>query len=171
MRKLLCLLAFVLPFLANAMKVEKNEIDEFTGQRTVITSWEHSAKRQINIRFRLQNGYTYLDFKFSCGTAIVIGEGSDLLFKSTTDNVGKFVSTSIFHGGKGEGAVGMNMSGVWGIMATYTGDLSWFKDNITRLIRVYATDGYYDRTISEKEGEKYERLYDLFMSAVSESPK
>lgn len=167
MKRFLLLLAIFFPIAANSMKIVTDKIDEFTGGRTVITSWEHLSMRRINIRFRLQDGETFLDFKFIPDNAIVISENSKLLFKSSSDGVGTFTSVAMYHGGRGEGSVGLNMSGLWGISATYAGDLSWFSDNTTNLIRVYATDGYYDRKVSEKEGVKLQNLYTLFYNTIT----
>lgn len=166
MKRLILLLALVLPLVAGAVKIVTDEIDEFTGKRTVITSWESLNSTRIHIRFRLQAGKEFLDFKFRSEDAIVIKEKGLLLFKSTSDSIGKFLSNDIYHGGIGDGAVGLNGSGVWGISASYTGNLEWFATNVTRLLRVYATDGYYDRTISEGDGKKLCKLYDLFAKTV-----
>lgn len=161
------LICILLPALASAMKIEKDEIDEFTGKRTLITSWESLCGQKIHVRFRLQNGFDFLDFKMFVDDAIVIGEKDKILFKSTTDNIGTFSSISIYRGDIGGGAVGLNGSGAWGIYAHYQGDLSFFADNVTRLIRVYTTDVYYDKKVSENDGKKLRKLYALFSSALT----
>lgn len=170
MKRILLTLLLVLPFVANAMKIERDEIDEFTGNRTVITSWEGMSKGEIHIRFRQQENHLLLDFKFMSRTSIVIGDDDPLLFKSTSDDICQFNSVGLYYGGKGDGAVGLNGSGVWGIYATYRGDLSWFKDNLVRLIRIQATDCYYNRQVSESDGKKLIKLYDLFISAINNTP-
>lgn len=167
MRKLIILFTLLIPFLANAMKIEKNEVDEFTGNRTIITSWESLCSRSVHIRFRLQNNHQYLDMKFMYDGAIVIGEDDKLMFKSTTDNISKFLSVSTYHGTKGGGAVGLMGSGNWGISASYLGDLSYFSDNITKLLRLYTTDGYLDKKVSESDGKKLVNLYNLFSTTLS----
>ncbi len=168
MKKLLILLAMLLPMAAHSMKVEKDEIDEFTGLRTVITSWESLCKTEVHIRFRLQNNIEWLDFKFRSNSAIVIAEGEKLMLKSTSDSIATFKSCAIFHGGIGDGSVGLNGSGVWGIFASYTGNLSWFNNNVVRLLRVYATDCYYDREVNPSDGKKLCNLYSLFSETVSQ---
>lgn len=169
MKKILLLSLLLLPMLANAMKIETDEVDEFTGKRTLITSWEHCGKnRYIHIRFRLQNDIQWLDFKLIYDDAIVIGEGDALMMKSTSDNIASFKSISNFHGGKGDGAVGFNASGAWGISATYLGDLSFFNDNTVRLIRVnFNNHLYHDYDVSEKDGKKLIELYRMFNIAIN----
>lgn len=169
-KRTLLMLLCVLPLMASAMKIETDEIDEFSGNRTLITSWEGICKNDIHIRFRLQNGLLRLDFKMFYNGSIVIGKGDKLMFKSTNDNIGAFESTDIYSGTRGGGATGINGSGAWGIYATYSGDISYFSDNITRLIRVYTTDGYIDKKVSESDGIKLEKLYSLFASAQGQEP-
>lgn len=158
----------MIPLLVSAMKIETDETDEFTGKRTLITSWESICKKKIHLRFRYQNGFEFLDFKMFVDDAVVINEGDKIMFKSTTDNIGSFSSVRIYTGTKGGGSVGLMGSGAWGISATYkNGDFSYFDDNVTRLIRIYTTDGYYDKKVDEPDGKKIIKLYDLFNSALN----
>lgn len=151
---------------SSAMKIDKDEIDEFTGQRTLITSWESACKNNIHFRFRLENGFELLDFKLVYDDAIVIGKGDKLMFKSTTDNIGTFTSVAAYSGAKGAGSVGINKSGMWGISATYQGDLSYFASDTTRILRIYTTDGYINKELNESDGIKLEKLYTLFASSI-----
>lgn len=170
MKRILLALCLCIPFVASSMKIAKDEIDEFTGNRTLITSWEGLCANNIHVRFRLQNGLKILDFKLVENDAIVIGEGDKLMFKSTVDNIGEFSSIGIYRGEKGGGAVGINGSGNWGIMATYKGDLSYFVDNIARLMRINTAEGYIDKKIGEGDGKKIQKLYDLFLTALGGQP-
>lgn len=153
--------------MASAMKIEKDEIDEFTGNRTLITSWESLCSQKIHIRFRLQNGHQFLDFKMFYDNAIVVGKGDKLMFKSTNDEIGEFHSIASYAGEKGGGATGFVGSGAWGISVTYLGDLEYFKNNNTRLMRFYTTDGYIDKKINESDGKKLISLYNLFSSTIN----
>lgn len=55
-----------------------------------------------------------------------------------------------------------------GIMATYIGNINWFQSNIAVLLRLYTTDGYVDKKLSEKEGKKLQDLASLFLTAISD---
>ncbi len=169
-RKLI-LLAMLLTSLSSvAMKIEKDEIDEFTGNRIVYTSWESILGGKSHIRFRLQEDKQSFDFKLIYDNAIVIGRDDNLMFKSTSGEIGKFESVSTYSGGIGEGAVGLAGSQAHGIRATYRGPLSWFDDNIAVLMRLYTTDGYIDNKLSENDGRKLSKLYQLFSSTIDGNP-
>ena len=155
---------------ASAMKIVTDEIDEFSGKRTVVTSWESLSANKMHIRFRLQGGSEFLDFKFSPDESIVIVEDDNLFFKSTSDAIVSFTPIRTYMGGKGNGAVGLNGSGLWGISASYKGNISWFADNVTRLIRINTTDVYYDMPIKESDCKKIVNLYNLFSSVLAGEP-
>lgn len=167
MKKLFFILALLLPIVANAVKIKTDEIDEFSGKRTVITSWEAVANTMIHIRFRYQNDNQYLDFKFVTNSSFVIPDKGELLFKSSQGNTTEFNSVKMYAGSVGGGATGLAGSQQWGISATYKGDLEWFKDNDARLLRVYETDGYVDKKISESEGRNLKKLYELFNATIN----
>lgn len=166
MKKLLLILALLIPIMANAAKIVTDEKDAFTGERTVITSWESFKQKSINIRFRLQNGNVYLDFKYITGSSIVIPQNGKLMFKGIDDNICEFNSVGLFKGGKGDGSVNLIGSSAWGIYANYTGDVAWFKDHIAALLRLYTTDGYEDKKLSDKEGKKLQELSILFYNSI-----
>lgn len=166
--KILFLIYILCPLMVSAMKIETDEVDEFTGKRTLITSWESICKSDIHIRFRMQNGVQRLDFKMVTRDGTVVGEGDKLLFKSTKDNIGEFSSVSTYPSTIGGGSVGMASSKAWGIFATYKGDLSYFSENVIRLIRMYSVDAYRDKTVGENDGKKIQKLYDLFTSAIEQ---
>lgn len=166
MKRILLALFLCIPFVASSMKIAKDEIDEFTGNRTLITSWEEICNEKISIRFRLQNNYKILDFFIYSSNPIVVGEGDQLLFKSITDNIEEFKSIDISSSKSNSSYVGRD----WSLSASYLGDLSFFADNITRLIRIYETDGYIDNKIKEGDGKKIQKLYDLFSVALGGQP-
>jgi hypothetical protein len=156
--------------LVNAMKIETDQIDEFTGQRTVITSWEKINYDQNHIRFRLQNGILFLDWKMLYNGAVVISEGDKIMFKATDGDISSCESTTTEFGAKGAGATGVGGSLAWGIFAHYTGHLEWFANHTTKLIRIYTSEGYVDREVKEKEGRKISALYNLFSSTIDGKP-
>lgn len=161
------ILVAMLPLVANAMKIEKDEIDEFTGKRTIITSWEGFCSNEVRIRFRLQNDIKFMDVKFISDGAIVISKDDKLMFKSTNGAISEFRSIAMYMGGRGDGATGLAGSARWGIKATYNGNLGWFADNTAIMLRLYSAEGYYDRKIKESGGEKLTELYNLFRKAMN----
>lgn len=162
-KALFFLLVILIPLSTSAMKIETDEIDEFTGNRTVITSWEDFCNYHIKMRFRLQEGKQRLDFLWYDNDAIVIGEGNHLMFKSTTDNIGKFSATHISSPGE---TINLYLTPTRSRSTSYTGDMEYFTDNISRLMRIYTVDCYYDKKLSEREGSKLCELYGIFVSAL-----
>lgn len=165
--RLMFVMFCIIPMLASAMKIETDEIDEFTGNRTVITSWESICDKSIHIRLRMQNGIQFLDFKMFYDGAIVIAKEDKLMIKSTTDTIATFVSNGMYSGTIGGGSTGLMGSGRWGITAAYRGDLSFFANNNARLMRINSTDGYIDKKISEGDGKKLQKLYELLNMTIS----
>ncbi len=150
------LLAALIGLSASAFKIEKDEIDEFTGKRTLITSWEHFKSRRINMRFRLQNGVQWLDFKLMDDYVYNISKDDELQFK-TVDNT---IFTLY--------AAGNARSGNWGISASYHGDLESFRIQLVRLIRLhYNTYTYSDYEFNDKEAKKLQELYIFFDVAIN----
>lgn len=166
MKKFLVLFALLIPIMANSMKIEKDYIDEFTGEREIMTSWESLDKQRVHIRFHLRNGKYFLDFKYISGDAIVIGEGDKLQFKSNDGIICDFSSLAIYHGERGGGAVGGMGSGAWGISARYSGDVAWFQSNLPVLMRLNASREYIDFKLSEKDGYKLQDLANLFIATA-----
>lgn len=157
------LMALLLPLSASAMKIEKDEIDEFTGNRTVITSWEYFCGHSIALRFRQQNGFKMLDFVMYDNDVFVIGKGDHMMLKSTKDNIAKFSSIFISSSSASISRYGIDTRGT---STSYEGDLDYFAENTTRLMRVYSVDSYVDKKVSESDGRKMTELYGIFASAL-----
>lgn len=165
MKKLLLLLALLLPVMASAMKIEKDEMDEFTGKRTVITSWEKVCTEKLQFRFRLQNDVQWMDVRICNSEVFSVPEGAKLMLKSTAGNIGEFSSIAFVLSEPN----GKQMFSDYRQIAfvTYTGDLSYFKNNVTTLARVNFQSTYIDRKISEGDGKKLQKLYDLFNTTIT----
>lgn len=169
-KRILLLLCLLLPIAASSMKIVTDEIDEFMGTRTIITSWERADKGYIHIRFRLQNGVQWLDYKYLTHSPVVVGEGALLMFKSTSDSIASFKSASVYSSDFSRSVPGLPNSSYWELMATYTGDISWFANNVVKLIRLYERETYTDKKISEDGGKRICKLYNLFANALGSEP-
>ena len=88
------------------------------------------------------------------------------MFKGEDDNICEFISVGLFTGGKGDGSVNIIGSEAWGIYANYKGDIAWFKDHVATLLRLYTSDGYEDKKLSDKEGKKLQELSTLFYNTI-----
>lgn len=169
--KLLSLMLCILfPLLASAMKIEKDEIDEFTGLRTVITSWEPVCGNSVCFRFRLQNGYKFLDVRLYEYDPMVIHEDDKLLIKSISGEIAQFKSVSIYTSERQMAAIGFLGTECWGVTASYLGDLDYFATNEPRLIRVYTTSSYYDEELNDKDRIKIHKLFEMFTNTLNGTP-
>lgn len=166
MRKIFLLLCLLAPIVASAdFKIVKDEIDEFEYTRTLKTSWEKIDKGKMQIRFRAQNGYKYIDIRIYDGTSMQIYEDNRLQFKSTVDSIATFRSVGTYLSrNTGSGYLDNQ------IEASYVGDLDYFKSNVTRLMRIYFGNTFEDKEISDVDGRKLIRLYELFTMSLNREP-
>lgn len=58
-KALLLLLSLFIPIVADAMKIETDEIDEFTEQRTLITSWESLCNKRSTLDSECRTAISY----------------------------------------------------------------------------------------------------------------
>lgn len=172
MKKVLFLIIMMFSFLAsvNSQEIVKNEIDDFTGNRVIETSWEKLAwglgvPSGIYTRIRSINGTMVLDMKYMIDDAVVIGKGDKLMFLDTNKKPYEVHSIDTYMGVKGGGAIGLAGSAVWGIHAQYSGDLGFLNTSTIQKIRIYTTKGYYDKEIKKKYQNTLQELYKLVIKA------
>lgn len=157
-------------FSINAQELKKNEVDEFTGYRTIETSWEKLAwglgtPSGIYTRIRSIDGIMVLDMKYMIDDACVISKDDKLMLMDENGKVHSIFPTETFHGTKGGGSIGLVGSSLWGIYAHYHGDMSFLKNNKITKIRIYTTDGYYVKEIKNKYQETLSKLFQLVVEA------
>jgi len=161
-------------FTAYAQKIEKNEIDDFTGERVVYTNWErlHWGVRvlgkQILTRFGFENGSGVFLLNWVCETVLAVREDDKILFKLDNGEVHELVSNSYEIAAPGAATVNMlwGSTNSIGLSLLYKGDLSFFGKGIVTKIRVNTTDGYIDIDLKKKEGEKLRKQYNVFSAAI-----
>lgn len=169
MKKILFLITMLFSILVsvNSQEIVKNEIDDFTGNRIIETSWEKLAwglgvPSGIYTRIRSVNGTMILDMKYMIDGAVVIGKGDKLMFLDENKKTYEVHSIDTYLGEKGGGAIGLAGSAVWGIYAKYTGDLGFLNTTSTiQKIRIYTAKGYYDKEIKKKYQNTLQELYKL----------
>lgn len=165
MKKLLLLIAaslFMLP-LCYAQEIEKNEVDEFTGNRVITTSWEKLTYKMSFVsyaRFKVIDDDIYLNVKMMQGNGSVfaIAEEAKLMLMFEDKSVLELQSLTYEIASRGAGAIGLAGSNAHGINATYvTGQDDWLsvlqKELITK-VRIYTTDGYIDTDVRNKDAIK-----------------
>jgi hypothetical protein len=170
MKKLMLIVMLLATLIASAdVKIKTDEIDEFTGKRTLITSDVTCDGGRMHLNARYQNGEMFLDVVYPFPDAVVVNTDCHLIFKNK--NNGNMVSLSPIKMYSGD-AEYSEYSGAYTVLyATYQGDLDWFKSNVPHLFRIYTTDGYLDKKISEKDGLKIQDMFYLFFNSLSQEPK
>lgn len=153
-------------FSCNAQEIVKNEVDEFTGNRVIETSWEKLAwglgvPSGIYTRIRSINGNMLLDMKYMIGSACVIGKDNKLMIMDENGKVHDLIPTDIFYGTKGGGSIGLAGSAGIGVFAHYYGNLDFLENNKITKMRIYTSTGYYDKEIKKKYQETLQKLYKL----------
>ena len=73
--------------------------------------------------------------------------------------------TDIFYGTIGGGSIGLAGSSGIGVYAHYYGNLNFLKNNKITKIRIYTTDGYYEKEIKKKYQETLSKLFQLVVEA------
>lgn len=107
MKKLIAIIIFLLPIMAMAQKIEKNEIDKFTKQRLVETKMETLAKfnkwksfkadnTRLNIGVRFCNGEWLFPALIILDDCEKVIEGNGVLF--LLDNGETIISTTAYTG-------------------------------------------------------------------------
>lgn len=156
--------------LSYAQEIKLNEVDEFTGNRRIETSWQrvnYSMKGYCSyINLQLLNGKQYLGLKVLTNFVCSVLEGSELLFKTEDGGVYKLKAIENIISGKGDGSVGLQGSSGEGIYVRYTGDFSFLSKSTLGKIRVYMRDKYIDIEITDKYKDKIKVIHNLFNSEL-----
>ncbi|PXV61245.1 hypothetical protein CLV62_12578 [Dysgonomonas alginatilytica] len=175
MKNLFIVLFLLFPILAFSQKIEKNEVDDFTGNKVIYTSWEKikggnvlTGRDNLMFMLRYENGTTYLHLKWITVEITSISNDAKLMFKFNDDSVATLNSISHVLSGKGEGVTGLSWSAIMGIHAMYKGDdiIKFSGDAVATKVRVYSTDGYVDIDIKDKDGAKINKAYSLLTAAI-----
>lgn len=180
MKKILLIVFAITPLLAFSQKIDKCEIDDFTGKKTVYTSWTkikmgNAMSGRNNLMFRLSSVDDKIRFHIKWITVDVtsIREDAELMFKLNDDEVLTLNAASYAIAGKGEGVTGLSWSAIVGISATYKGaDISKFGDDTyVSKLRIYTSDGYEDIDIKEKDAKKINKAYAIMIEASNKLSK
>lgn len=176
MKKILLLLLLTIPLLSFSQKIEKNEIDEFTGKKTVYTNWGKfktgnglTGQNNLMFRFTSLDGVEAFHLKWVTASMLSISEGAKLMFKMSDDSVITLESLNYAIASKGDGVTGLSMSAILGVSCIYYGaDIKMFSgDSYLTKLRIYTTNGYVDIDIKEKDALKINKAYKMMLEAAS----
>lgn len=170
MKKILLLLIVFISTICSAQEIKKNEVDDFTGNKLIETSWErinYSMKGYCTyLNLSLLNDKQYLGVKVTTLSVCSVMEGNEILFKTKDGGVYKLKAIETVISAKGEGAISLQGAQAEGIHVRYAGDLSFLGTNTIDKIRVYTRNKYLDIEITDKYKENIMKMYRVFEDAV-----
>ena len=171
MRKLVSvLICSLLMIAAYGQRIEKREIDAFSGRETIYTTWEVACRnmRSGNTFFRIQkiDNFFILDVKIDIGNKVLgIYRDAELIFLFDNGDRLTLKSRDGFVGGRGQGAVGLSGSQSWGIHARYNltqDDIKVLQNETVSKFRVSFTDGFRDFEPNRRQSARIQGLFQLF---------
>lgn len=160
--KRLAFLAFLVPSLSFAQKIEENKVDEFTHHKIIRTSWEPIIKKFGNsiighVRVSKIDGDIYINLRIMrSGSAMAIDEGARLMIKTASDSIVTLNNLKYQISCTGCGAVGFAGSALQGLDLTFPmsdDQANYLLANKAVKLRIYLTDGYLEEEIKEKFAE------------------
>lgn len=172
MKKLFLLLTLSLvTSLCFSQKLKENEIDEFTGKKKMVTSWENLCLNGKDYAFaKVQNydGYILLHIKHMPswgGTKpYSIDEGDKLMLMLDDGTVVTLYSPEMVFSAIGAGATGLTGSAVEGIYPTYpvnNEDVETLKSQPLKKVRMYTTNGYIEVELKGGKKEMIKNMLEL----------
>lgn len=167
----------------HAQKIKKNEVDKFTKESIIETSFEKIVSdnnamnkmmgsssgllhKNIWVAFLKKGDSEYLRLKWSCNDIVALSDDSDIIFLDSDGNTYTFNNTGFTLSGAGEAATGFVGSAIYGLNIYAIGDLSEMKNKTMTDLRIHTTDGYIDFKINKKGAEKLLKTYNLFSKTI-----
>ena len=141
---------------SKGQKIEKNVVDDMTGDRIIQTDYSY-FKKGFNdwsfYRFVSFNKRIYLDIKISLGGSVFsIREGMELIVKFENDSIIKLKSPVSEISSRGQASIGLMGSGLPGVSVGYPINqeiLYKFQNWRIKKVRVYTSAGYEEWEVNE----------------------
>lgn len=162
----------------NAQKIKVNEIDKFTKQQIIETSFEKIVSdknvlgstggrlmKNIWVAFRKVGETEYLRLKWCTNNVLSLSKNADVIFLDDKGNTYTFQNTEFTIAGQGEGTVGAFGSALYGLNIYLAGDCSALEGKVITDMRINTTDGYIDFTLNKKAAETISKTYKVFKAA------
>lgn len=156
MKRILILL-FLLPTSTFAQRIVEDKIDEFTKSHKVYTSWErllYNFDGNSFYRFRKIDSLILFDFKYQKnGNVQSIPTNASFYFKLSNDSIIELKCIEGVVSGKGDGAIGISGSGMYGLNAKYKitrNEIEKLKIADLSKVRFYLRDSYIEFEVNKK---------------------
>jgi hypothetical protein len=142
----------------HSQTIKENQVDEFTKNKVIRTSWEFISKSKIyaHVRASKINGDQTLDFRFMLpggDHVFAIPTGDAIMFKLENDSIITLKNTEHKISCSGCGAVniiGSQAEGVEIFSILSQADIEQLSKYKIKKIRLYTTDGYREAEIADK---------------------
>lgn len=164
----------ILSYKAFSQKIDKSEVDDFTGKKAVYTSYEKikgsmNCKNILHFRLISESEKEYMQLKWSTDRMLSVSEGENVLLKLSNNDILKCKNLKYVLASNGDGAVGLNCSKALGVCLDLSiENIEIFKSNdvfVTK-IRIQTSEGYFDIDIKEKDSKKLNKAYSLLSNEL-----
>jgi hypothetical protein len=169
---------------ANAQKIKTNEVDKFTKNKIIETSFEKIVSdksilgstggrlmKDVWIAFRQVGDNTYLRLKWCTNTVLALSKNADIIFLDSDGNTYTFKNTEFTLAGEGQGTVGVVGSALYGLDIYMVGDCAALKDKSITDMRINTTDGYIDFKLNKKASGTISKTFKVFENAINNIKK
>lgn len=154
---------------AFSQKLERNEVDEFTGNITKTTSEEvlsRTMKSASFVYFRQVGNFLFLQVKYMANPfrGAVVGEDDLIYLKMKDDSVLKLHCVKTTVSDRGQGARGLGGSAAEGINIPYTltpADLSILQTKLISKVRINFSDSYTELEVNDKHAQTVQQTAKL----------
>lgn len=164
---ILFVLAFSSPLFSQSIKT--NQIDDFTGNKVVITDWETiriTGSHSIMIRFHSQDTVGIMQLSWVNYRVCSVEAGpKKVLFKLSNNEVIGFENLSSQLSSRGGGTVGLTGGNALGLrLNLYSKEMDKLVDALVTKIRIYSSEGTIDLDITEQKAQLLRDTYRLFLN-------
>lgn len=170
MKKHLIIILVVSTAYCNAQSLEKNEVDEFTGNRVKKTSYEVLVQNfKLNAFvsvMSINDSSVFLDLKLMLGSGSVhaIDKDAILYLKMADDSIIELRNTEYSISCRGCGARGFSGSNAQGSKTSYLvakWHIEKFRSSAIAKFRLYTTDGYIESGVNNNRSSTIKSLLEL----------
>lgn len=176
-KKILLLILMMIPvfttvYAQKKVKIESDQIDTFTGERIIKTSWARIYRGNkmpyyIYARIIHYGSSTTLALKMTNGDVDAVDKDGELLMKDTDGKIHTLYASNYTLANIGDGSIGLVGSNGLGLSVVYKGDLSFLDKSLIREIRIMTTSTKYDVELSTKDQEKLSLLYKIMFDTIN----
>lgn len=158
------LLLLLVPTMAHSQKIIENQVDDFTKNNVIRTSWDPFTRsgRAISFsQFSKINSLYFLYIKINLkGGPFSVGEGDKLMLMAENDSILTLLNSKYQISCRGCGAIGIAYSAMDGVELSFhlsESDVQFLLTNKIKKMRLYTTSGYIEEEVKAKFAETFNK--------------